>query len=88
MQTSIETQAERELVKFLSSQPSPEAIIAFHPSPEVTDRFYELIELERERPLTEGEQRELNTYLYLNHLLKMMKIEAHRQLNGYPAQRS
>jgi hypothetical protein len=81
MQTSIETETEREIVQFLTRQPSPEAIIAFHPSDMATERLYDLIDAQRERPLTGDEQRELDTYLYLNHLLKMMKIEAHRQLD-------
>ncbi len=61
----------------MTSQPSPEAITAFQPSPEVIERPYGLIDLGRERPLTSDEQRERDTYLYLNHLLKMMRIEAH-----------
>jgi hypothetical protein len=86
MRTITETQAEREVVQFLTSQPPPEAIIAFHPSPGVTERLYDLVEIERERSLGDDEQRELDSYLCLNHLLKMMKIEAHRQLGQQASQ--
>jgi hypothetical protein len=81
MLTKIETLAEREVVAFLAGQPSSEAIIAFHPSAEVADRMYELIDRESSGPLSDDEQRELESYLYLEHLLRMMKIEAHRRLD-------
>ncbi len=80
MQTSVETETEREVVRFLTRQPSPEAILAFHPSSATTERLYELIDAERERSLTEDERRELDTYPYLEHLLRMLKIEVRRQL--------
>ena len=86
MRSVSETQAEREIVRFLASQPSPDAIIAFHPSAAVSERFYELVDAERAQPLRDDEQRELDTYLYLNHLLKMLKIEARRQKDRQPAQ--
>ena len=81
MPTNVETQAEREVVVFLAQQPSSEAIIAFHPSAEVAERMYELIDRESSGQLSDDEQRELESYLYLEHLLRMMKIEAHRRLD-------
>lgn len=84
MRTDMETQAEHEIVAFLASGPSLRAIVAFHASPEVADRCYELIDAERERALTDEEQRELDHYLYLNHLMILMKAEAHRLLGDTP----
>jgi hypothetical protein len=55
MQTTIETETEREIVQFLTRQPSPEAIIAFHPSSAATERLYELVDAQRERTLTDDE---------------------------------
>ncbi len=86
MRAITETQVEHEVVMFLTSQPSPEAIIAFRLSAEMADRFYELIDFERERALTDEEQSELDVYLYLNHLLIMMKVEAHRFLGHTASQ--
>jgi hypothetical protein len=40
-----------------------------------------LIDRESSGPLSDDEQRELESYLYLEHLLRMMKIEAHRRLD-------
>jgi len=88
MRSVSETQAEREIVRFLASQPSPGAIVDFHPSTEISDRFYELVDVGRARPLSDDEQRELDTYLYLNHLLKMLKIEARRHMAQQATQQS
>lgn len=74
------TQAEREIIELLSRRPTPQEIVAFHPSGEATERAYELIDIERERDLTDEERRELDIYVYLEHFMGMMKIEAHRQL--------
>ncbi|HEU5370100.1 MAG TPA: hypothetical protein VFU69_16635 [Ktedonobacterales bacterium] len=75
-----ETQAELEVTQFLARRPSPEDIIAFHPSSAVAARLYELIDLERTGHLGEQERRELESYLYLEHLMRLMKADAHRQL--------
>ncbi len=81
----IETEAEREVARFFTSQPSPEAIVAFHPSPEVTARMYELIEAERDGQLSEDERHELDTYVNVEHWMRLFKAEAHRRL-GHQAQ--
>lgn len=73
---STETQAELELTWFLACRPSPEDIIAFPPSPAVTARLYELIDLDRAGRLSEEERRELESYLYLEHLMRLMKAAA------------
>ncbi|MGH2484389.1 MAG: hypothetical protein ACRDHE_00100 [Ktedonobacterales bacterium] len=80
MATGIMTQTEREVVELLSRRPTPDQIIAFHFSPDAAERFYELVDNEREHELAESEQRELDTYMYLEHFIRMMKIEARRQL--------
>lgn len=75
-----EIPAELEVARFLGSGPSPEAIIAFHASPEVADRMYALIDQERAGQITEVEQRELEGFMYLEHLMRLVKAEAHRKL--------
>lgn len=39
----LKAQAATEAARFLAYRPTPEQIIAFHPSPEVAARAYELI---------------------------------------------
>ena len=79
--TQTETDAEREVARFFTSQPSPEAIVAFHPSPEVAARMYALIETERDGQLSEDERHELDTYMNVEHMIRLFKAEARRRLS-------
>lgn len=75
----LKTQAATELARFLAHHPTPEQLVAFHPSSEVTERAYELIHTERERTLAEEERQELESYLVIEYLMEQIKLEAHRQ---------
>jgi hypothetical protein len=76
----LKTQAATEIAQFLANHPTPEQLVAFHPSPEVAERAYELIHTERDGSLTEEERRELESYFVLEYLMELVKLEAHRQL--------
>ena len=76
MSTQTATQAEREVTQFLVGRPTHDEIAAFHPSAEVTERFYELQELEQSRPLSDDEREEIETYMYIEHFIRMLKAEA------------
>jgi hypothetical protein len=76
----LKTQAATEIARFLANHPTPEQIVAFHPSPEVAERAYELIHTEREGALTEEERKELESYVVIEYLMELVKLEAHRQL--------
>jgi hypothetical protein len=76
----LKTQAATEIAQFLAHHPTPEQIVAFHPSPEVAERAYELIQSDREGKHSEEERKELESYLVIEHLMEMIKLEAHRQL--------
>jgi hypothetical protein len=75
----LKTQAATELARFLAHHPTPEQIVAFHPSSEVAERAYELIHAEREETLTDEERQELESYLVIEYLMEQIKLEAHRQ---------
>ena len=47
----LKTQAAAEIAHFLAHHPTPEQIVAFHPSSEVAERAYELIQVERKARL-------------------------------------
>jgi hypothetical protein len=81
----LKTQAATEIARFLAYHPTPEQIIAFHPSPEVAERAYELIHTDRDDELTEEERKELESYLVIEHLMELIKLEAHRQLRQQQA---
>lgn len=77
---STETLAETEVAQFLAGGPTPEEILAFHASPEVNERMYELIDRERDEHITEEERQELESYMYIEHLMRLIKAEAHLKL--------
>ena len=76
----LKTLAATEIAQFLANHPTPEQIVAFHPSSEVAERAYELVHTEREGSLTEEEHKELESYLVIEYLMELVKLEAHRQL--------
>jgi hypothetical protein len=75
-----ESQAALEVARFLASRPTIEEIVAFHLSEEVNDRFYTLVDEEREHPLGAEEAQELESYVAIEYLLGLVKAEAFRQL--------
>lgn len=76
----LKTQAATEIAQFLANHPTPEQIVAFHPSSEVVERAYELAHTERDGSLTEEERKELESYMVIEYLMELVKLEAHRQL--------
>jgi hypothetical protein len=76
----LKTQAATEIARLLANHPTPEQIVAFHPSSEVAERAYELIHTEREGALTEEERQELESYVVIEYLMELVKLEAQRQL--------
>ena len=76
----LKTQAATEVAQFLAHHPTSEQIVAFHPSAEVAERAYELIQVEREGALSEEERQELESYVVIEYLMELVKLEAQRQL--------
>jgi hypothetical protein len=75
-----QSQAALEIATLIASQPTPEQVVAFQPSPEVVARAYELVDSEREGPLSPDEQHELESYLTIQHIMILTKAEAQRKL--------
>lgn len=76
MATRMVHEAERELIEFLVGQPSLTEIADFRLSEQASDRFYELVDASRERDLTSDERDELDALMRLDHLARLLKIEA------------
>ena len=76
----LKTQAATEIAQFLANHPTPEQIVAFHPSSEVAERAYGLMYTERDGSLTEEEHKELESYLVIEYLMELVKLEAHRHI--------
>ena len=69
-----------EVLDFLVSAPTPEAIIALRPSPAAQERLRLLLDAKREDALTEVERAELDSYLQLEHFVRRLKIRAREKL--------
>jgi len=80
MPTQPVIEAELEVARFLASQPSPEAIIDFRPSPGTIARFYELVAAQRGGDTSDEVRAELDAFLALEHFMQLIKAEAHRRL--------
>ena len=75
----LKTQAATEIAQFLAHHPTSEQIVAFHPSSEVAERAYDLIHKDRASSLTEEERQELDSYMVIEYLMELVKLEARRQ---------
>jgi hypothetical protein len=71
-----------EILDFLASTPTPEQIIAFKPSPELDQRLHDLLDRNTNNTLVAEERAELDEFMRMNHLLKMLKIKARQKLAG------
>ena len=71
--------AYEEVVDFIAST-NPGKILAFRPSEETKQRVSDLIFKEKNDGLTDEEKGELDNYMQLEHLMRMVKIRAHKHL--------
>ena len=76
----LKTQAVTELAQFLAHHRTAEQIVAFHPSSEVAERAYEPTKTERDGELSEEERQVLESYVVIEYLMELVKLEAQRQL--------
>jgi len=66
----------QSILEFLVSQPSPEEVLKFGPTPAVQARVNELLAKNRTGTLTPAETRELDEYVRINHLITLLKARA------------
>jgi hypothetical protein len=71
-----------EITDFLALIPTAEAILAFKPSEQLNQRLHELLDHAGEGALTDREQEELDEFLRMSHLLKMLKGKVRLKLAG------
>lgn len=63
----------RYILQFLVSNPTPQQIAAFQPTKAMMQRLQELVQRGKSGELTPTEQRELDEYETIEHLIVMMK---------------
>ena len=80
----IEPPAALEIIRFLASGPTPEQIVTYHPSTEASERAYALIAAERAGSIDEDERAELDQSVYLEHMMRLIKVEAQHILQQRP----
>jgi hypothetical protein len=73
-------QNEDGIIELLTSQPAPEQVLALHPSPELQARVSELLYRNKKETLSDQEETELERYLLLEHLVRLAKAHAYKQL--------
>lgn len=70
-----------EVTKFLTTNPSPQAVLDYHVSDQAQERLQRLFVLNQSGMLSEAEQQELDELQHLEHLIIMLKAEI-AQLHG------
>jgi hypothetical protein len=70
-----------EIIDLIARSTGPRDITSFQPSKETNDRVYELIRKEKESSLTPAEKQELDDYMRLEHLMRMVKARARLHLS-------
>lgn len=71
---------EQDIVRLLASQPTPEQILAIRPSPELQARVSDLLTQSKLGTLSAKGEAELERYLTLEHLVRLAKTHAMKQL--------
>jgi hypothetical protein len=79
-ESSTNFQDENRIMELLTSQPTPGQVLAIHPSPELQERLSELLDRNKQEKLSSSEERELERYLMLEHLVRLAKAHAYKQL--------
>ncbi|HEU4327955.1 MAG TPA: hypothetical protein VFS21_32765 [Roseiflexaceae bacterium] len=69
-----------EVLDFLLSAPTPEAVLALRPSPAAQERLRYLLDGNRNAILTDAERADLESYLQLEHFVRRLKIRAREKL--------
>ena len=81
---SSDFQDENAIMELLTSQPTPEQVLAIRPSPELQARVSELLDQNKQGKLSRQEEAELERHLTLEHLVRLAKAYAYKQLVVQP----
>ncbi len=71
----------KELISFIVSHISPEAITNFKASEDSHDHFYELLSREKAGIATEEERKEIDKFMEMEHLVRMIKIQSKKSVH-------
>jgi hypothetical protein len=71
-----------EIIEFIASGTTPQAVADYRPSPEAQQRIAELITREKEGGLSAEEKSELDHFMDLEHILRVAKARARQILSS------
>ncbi len=83
-QPAVPAQIYRYIVNFLASNPTPQQIAAFSPTPEMQERLQTLLARECSGELTSAERVELDEYEQIEHLVILLKAGSLPYLTSTP----
>jgi hypothetical protein len=69
-----------EVATFMTSTPQIEQILAFRPSDSAQNRFESLLAKKQETDLDDLENKELEKFLFVEHLMRLVKAKARNKL--------
>jgi len=72
--------AYQEIINFIAAGPTPQRLATFQSSAESQARVAQLIHQEKTDGLYQEEKEELDHYLQIEHLMRMVKARAHHHL--------
>lgn len=73
---SLPNEVYRYILQFLASNPSPQSILDFKPTPAMQERISELLEKNSASPLTLAETAELDEYEHIENFIRKLKVQA------------
>ena len=83
-QPAVPAHIYREILDFLASQPTPDEILAFRPTPEMQARLRTLLDRSHAGQLTPAEQAELDEFERIEHVLVLLKAGTLPHLSSTP----
>ncbi len=69
-----------EIIDFIAARTSPSSLVAFHPSDGTRQRVVDLIHREKTDGLSLEEKSELNHYMELEHIMRLVKTRARKYM--------
>lgn len=73
--------AYEELIDFIAAGPKSDDVILFEPSQTTKERVANLIHQEKTQGLSPEEKTELNSYMQLEHIMRLAKAKARRYVS-------
>ena len=83
-QPAVPAHIYREILDFLASQPTPDEIMAFRPTPEMQQRLATLLTRSQAGQLLPAEQAELDEFERIEHVLVLLKAGSLPHLTSMP----